>query len=187
MEQRLDKSPTAPSLKATDPSSHQPFRLCGDPAIEIGCSLGVCFGGAPNSFRAAVRQQSRLLSQRHDSTWPTLNGLLISIPRHPIVTGKGDQLLDVAIAVDPELDGIGKVEWVSRSRCTIREQNGNSSASEPPLRLGVLILSGWKWQPVCQEPFGATTVSRSRKPGTPQSCVGRASFCLVPLLPNPSV
>ena len=33
-------------------------------------------------------------------------------PRNPVVTGEGDQLLNVGIRVIPELDGIWKVEWV---------------------------------------------------------------------------
>jgi hypothetical protein len=40
---------------------------------------------------------------------PALNGFIECSPRNPVVTGKVDQLLDVAILVVPELEGIRKI------------------------------------------------------------------------------
>jgi hypothetical protein len=76
-----------------------------------------CNGLAQGLLPSAIRQQSRLLPQSHDPTWPALNRLLICSPRNPVITGKSDQLLDVAIVVVPELDRIGEVEWAPRSHC----------------------------------------------------------------------
>ena len=74
---------------------------------------------------AAVRQQPRLLPQRHDPTWPALHCFIECSPRNPVVTGKGDQLLDVAIVVVPKLDGIRKIIRPPHSHAAMGEQNAN--------------------------------------------------------------
>jgi hypothetical protein len=71
-------------------------------------------------FRPTIRKQSRLLSERHDPSRPSLDGLFECSQRNPVITGKRDQLLDVGIRVIPELDGIRKVEWVAR--CPFRAE-----------------------------------------------------------------
>jgi hypothetical protein len=50
-------------------------------------------------FPPTIRQQSRLLSERHAPSWPSLDGLLECSPRNPVITGKTDQLVDVGIPV----------------------------------------------------------------------------------------
>jgi hypothetical protein len=74
----------------------------------------------------AVRQQSRLLSQRYDPTRPALDCFLVRSPRNPVVTGKGDQLFDMRVGVVPLLDYVRQVELASRSHYGIRERNRNS-------------------------------------------------------------
>ena len=64
---------------------------------------------APLVRPPAICQQSRHLSQRHDSTRPAFNRFIERSPRHPIITGKSDQLLDVPVVVVPELVGVRKI------------------------------------------------------------------------------
>jgi len=55
---------------------------------------------APLVRPPAICQQSRHLSQRHDSTRPAFNRFIERSPRHPIITGKSDQLLDVKFRLE---------------------------------------------------------------------------------------
>ena len=73
----------------------------------------------------AVRQQSRLLPQRHDPAWSVLNCFIERSPRKPVITHESDQLLDVRVRVVPKLDGIRKVERRTHSNHASLEQNGN--------------------------------------------------------------
>ena len=49
----------------------------------------------------AVRQQPRLLPKRYDPTRPAFDRFLVRSPRYPIVTGKGDQFIQVGVSVVP--------------------------------------------------------------------------------------
>jgi|SRR6476661_2029692 len=46
-------------------------------------------------FVSAIRQQSRLLPQRHDAPWPPLDGFLKRCPRNPVITGKSGARLNM--------------------------------------------------------------------------------------------
>ena len=59
---------------------------------------------------AAICQQPGLLPQRHDPTWPALDRFVECSLRNPVITGKGDQLLDMRIIVVPKLNRIRKIE-----------------------------------------------------------------------------
>ena len=63
---------------------------------------------------ATVREEPSTLPQRHDPTGPPPRRLCERCPRHPVVAGKGDQLLDVSIRVVPLLDHVGQVVWSPR-------------------------------------------------------------------------
>jgi hypothetical protein len=58
---------------------------------------------------ATVREQPRPLPQRDDPAGPLLRRLCERCPRHTVVAGKGDQLLDVAIRVVPLFDQVRQV------------------------------------------------------------------------------
>jgi hypothetical protein len=58
----------------------------------------------------AIRQQSGLLSQRHDPTRPALYRFIECRPGNPVVTSKGDQLFDVGVRVIPLLHHVLQVE-----------------------------------------------------------------------------
>jgi hypothetical protein len=75
---------------------------------------------------ATVREEPRPLPQRHDPTGPPPRRLRERCPRHPVVAGKGDQLLDVSIRVVPLLDHVGQVVWSPRGHKDSGEQNGNT-------------------------------------------------------------
>src|SRR6476659_10579391 len=45
--------------------------------------------------------------------------------RHPVITGKSNQLLDVAVGVVPLLHHVRQIEWTTRSHSAIGEQNRN--------------------------------------------------------------
>ena len=47
---------------------------------------------------AAIRQQARSLHEPHDPSWPALDCFIKCSPRNPVITGKSDQLLDVAFS-----------------------------------------------------------------------------------------
>ena len=64
---------------------------------------------------AAIGQQSGLLPQRHDPTRSALDRRFVCRPRNPVVTGKSDQLLGVAIGVVPLLHYVRQIELVPRS------------------------------------------------------------------------
>ena len=55
---------------------------------------------------ATVREQPPPLSQCDDPAGPLLRRLCERCPRHTVVAGKGDQLLDVSIRVVPLLDHV---------------------------------------------------------------------------------
>jgi hypothetical protein len=61
-------------------------------------------------FLSAISEQSRLLPQRHDPTRPALDCFLEGNPRHPVITGKGDQLFDVRVVVVPKFNCIRKIK-----------------------------------------------------------------------------
>ena len=60
---------------------------------------------------ATVREQPRPLPQGDDPAGPVLRCFCERCPRHPVIAGKRDQLLDVAVPVVPLLDQIGQVVW----------------------------------------------------------------------------
>jgi hypothetical protein len=83
--------------------------------------------------RTAVRKQSCFLPQRHDPSWPVFDRLFISSPRNPVITGKSDQLLDVAVRVVPLLDHVRQIEWASGGHLPLQNGIGTpSSAMEKP-------------------------------------------------------
>ena len=55
---------------------------------------------------ATVREQPRPLSQYDDPAGALSGRLCERCPRHTVVAGKGDQLLDVSIRVVPLLDHV---------------------------------------------------------------------------------
>jgi hypothetical protein len=63
---------------------------------------------------ATVREQPRPLPQGDDPAGPVLRCFCERCPRHPVIAGKRDQLLDVAVPVVPLLDQIGQVVWSPR-------------------------------------------------------------------------
>jgi hypothetical protein len=76
-------------------------------------------------FSPAIGQQPSLLSQRHD---PTRHYRFIECrPRNPIITGKGNHLLDVRVRVVPELDRIWKIEGAPHSHAALENGIGTSS------------------------------------------------------------
>ena len=92
---------------------------------------------------AAICQQPRLLPRRYDPTWPALDRFLGRGPRNPVITGKRDQLLDVAIVVVPELDGIRKVVRPPHSHAAMGEQNANCVKG----RRGLVVVAGLCYHP----------------------------------------
>ena len=74
---------------------------------------------------AAIGEQPRLLPQSHDPSRPALNRFLKRGPRNSVITSKSDQLLDVAILVVPELDGIRKIERPPHSHAGMGERRWN--------------------------------------------------------------
>jgi hypothetical protein len=72
---------------------------------------------------ATVREQPRPLSQCDDPAGPLPRRLCERCPRHTVVAGKGDQLLDVAIRVVPLFDHVRQVVWSPRAHR--QERNGN--------------------------------------------------------------
>ena len=56
-----------------------------------------CNGLAQGLLPSAIRQQSCRLPQSHDPPGPALDCFLERSPRNPVVSGKSDQLLNVAI------------------------------------------------------------------------------------------
>jgi hypothetical protein len=74
---------------------------------------------------ATVREQPRPLSQCDDPAGPLLGRLCERCPRHTVVAGKGDQLLDVSIRVVPLLDHVRQVVWSPRGHLPTGERNRN--------------------------------------------------------------
>jgi hypothetical protein len=74
---------------------------------------------------ATVRKQPRPLPQRDDPAGPLLRRLCERCPRHTVVAGKGDQLLDVAIRAVPLFDHVRQVVRSPRGHLPSGERNRN--------------------------------------------------------------
>ena len=83
---------------------------------------------------ATVREQPRPLPQRDDPAGPVLRRFCECCPRHPVIAGKRDQLLDVAVPVVPLLDQIGQVVWSPRGHEPVENKRGTLSrvGKRPP-------------------------------------------------------
>ena len=75
-----------------------------------------------------VCEQPGLLSQRHDPAGPRLHGGLKRCPRHSVIAGKGEKLLDPAIRVVPNLDGVGQIERLPSGHAPLENITGTSSS-----------------------------------------------------------
>ena len=76
---------------------------------------------------ATVREQPRPLPQRDDPAGPVLRRFCERCPRHPVIAGKRDQLLDVSVPVVPLLDQIGQVVWSPRGHEPVENKRGTLS------------------------------------------------------------
>ena len=94
----------------------------------------------------AMCQQPRLLPQCHDPTRPALHRFLIRSPRNPVITGKGDQFLDVGVCVVPEFDGVRKIVRPPHCHFGMGEHNKNTVNRfvwEEPLWNSLSLACNW--------------------------------------------
>ena len=95
-------------------------------AYKFGSVPGPRLGPAPLILFATIRQQSRLLSERHDPTWPLFDRFLKRCSRDPVVTGKSDQLLHVPILVVPKFNRVRKIVRPPHCHLRMGEHNRNT-------------------------------------------------------------
>ena len=81
---------------------------------------------------AAIGQQSGLLPQRHDPTRSALDRRFVCRPRDPVITPKGDQLLDVGVRVVPLLNH-GRSNWCPVAIRLLKNKHGTPSSGTKPV------------------------------------------------------